>query len=49
MSQNPDPGEGRITTEDRGRILLMGIDRPAKLNGFTPEMSRQVGRRLHTP
>ena len=42
MSQNPDPGEGRITTEDRGRILLMGIDRPAKLNGFTPEMSRQL-------
>jgi|TARA_B100002003_G_scaffold677_1_gene575 enoyl-CoA hydratase/carnithine racemase len=42
MSQNPDPGGGRITTEDRGRILLMGIDRPAKLNGFTPEMSRQL-------
>ena len=30
--------EGRITTEVRGRILLMGIDRPAKMNGFTPEM-----------
>ncbi|MBC8364153.1 MAG: crotonase/enoyl-CoA hydratase family protein [Actinobacteria bacterium] len=42
MNQNPDPDEGRITTEDRGRILLMGIDRPAKLNGFTPEMSRQL-------
>jgi enoyl-CoA hydratase/carnithine racemase len=42
MSQIPEPDEGRITTEVRGRILLMGIDRPAKLNGFTPEMNRQL-------
>ena len=42
MSENPEPDEGRITTEVRGRILLMGIDRPAKLNGFTPEMNRQL-------
>ena len=34
MSENPDPTEGRI--------LLLGIDQPAKLNGFTPEMNRQL-------
>ena len=32
-----DP-EGRITTERRGPILLMGIDRPEKRNGVTPKM-----------
>ena len=32
------PEEGCITTEVRGPILLVGIDRPAKMNGFTPEM-----------
>ena len=32
-----DP-EGRITTERRGRIFLMGIDRPEKRNGVTPKM-----------
>jgi len=30
--------EGRITTEARGALWLMGIDRVAKRNGFTPEM-----------
>ena len=30
--------EGNITTEVRDRILLMGINRPEKLNGFTPQM-----------
>tara|TARA_B100001971_G_scaffold183704_1_gene181892 strand:+ start:26 stop:835 length:810 start_codon:yes stop_codon:yes gene_type:complete len=30
--------EGGITTEARDRILLVGIDRPAKMNGFTPAM-----------
>ncbi len=30
--------EGAITTEVRGPVLLMGIDRPAKMNGFTPSM-----------
>ena len=32
-----DP-EGRITTGVRGRIWLMGLDRPEKLNGLTPKM-----------
>lgn len=38
----PTPPEGRITTEARGGLLLIGIDRPAKRNGFTPAMFRQL-------
>jgi enoyl-CoA hydratase/carnithine racemase len=34
--------EGQITTEVRGRILLMGIDRREKYNGFTPKMMREL-------
>ena len=36
------PAEGRITTEQRGHVLLIGIDRPAKRNGFTPAMLRAL-------
>ncbi len=36
------PAEGRITTEQRGHLLLIAIDRPAKRNGFTPAMQRQL-------
>ena len=35
--------EGRIATEVRGPLLLIGIDRPAKYNGFTPRMFRELG------
>ena len=38
-----EDGEGGVTTEVRGRILLMGIDRPAKMNGFTPRMRTMLG------
>src|SRR6266571_207475 len=34
------PAEGRITSERRGHLLLMGIDRPHKRNAFGPEMLR---------
>jgi len=34
--------EGQITTEVRGRILLIGIDRREKYNGFTPRMMRAL-------
>ena len=34
--------EGNITTEVRDRILLMGINRPEKLNGFTPQMMDEL-------
>ncbi|MBI00110.1 MAG: enoyl-CoA hydratase [Acidimicrobiaceae bacterium] len=37
-----DPADGRITTEVRGHILLIGLDRPAKMNGYTPQMGRQL-------
>ncbi len=37
-----DPADGGVTTEVRGRILLMGLDRPAKMNGYTPQMARQL-------
>ncbi|MCP4467669.1 MAG: enoyl-CoA hydratase, partial [Halieaceae bacterium] len=28
--------EGSITTEVRGHILLIGLNRPKKYNGYTP-------------
>ncbi|MFN3495162.1 MAG: crotonase/enoyl-CoA hydratase family protein [Hydrogenophaga sp.] len=34
----PPPPEGRITCDVQGEVLLIGIDRPAKRNGFTPAM-----------
>ena len=36
-----DP-EGQISVEQRGNILLMGIDRPEKRNGLTPRMWGQL-------
>ncbi len=42
MNATPTPPEGRITTEQRGAVLLIGIDRPAKRNGFTPAMMRAL-------
>jgi enoyl-CoA hydratase len=37
------PPEGTIVTERRGPLLLIGINRPAKYNGFTPRMFRELG------
>lgn len=34
--------DGQITTETRGHILLIGIDRPEKRNGFTPKMFSEL-------
>ncbi len=39
-SQHPD---GSIDCEVRGPLLLIGINRPAKRNGFTPKMFRELG------
>jgi enoyl-CoA hydratase len=36
------PPEGTISTEVRGPLLLIGINRPAKYNGFTPRMFREL-------
>ena len=32
------PADGRITTERIDRVFVIGIDRPKKLNGFSPKM-----------
>lgn len=40
---NTAPPEGTIVTERRGALLLIGINRPAKRNGFTPRMFRELG------
>ena len=37
-----DPEVGRITTSLSEKIFYIGIDRPTKLNGFTPEMFQQI-------
>ena len=42
MSPTAPPPEGTITTERRGPLLLVGINRPAKYNGFTPRMFREL-------
>jgi enoyl-CoA hydratase/carnithine racemase len=36
-----DP-EGQISVEQRGHVLLMGLDRPEKRNGLTPQMWDQL-------
>jgi len=41
-TDGPPPDHGRITTQRAGHVLTIAIDRPAKLNGFTPEMVRQL-------
>ncbi len=38
-STHPD---GRITTERQGHVCLIGIDRPKKLNGFSPKMLTEM-------
>jgi enoyl-CoA hydratase/carnithine racemase len=42
MDPTPPPAEGTIRTERRDALLLMGIDRSAKRNGFTPRMLREL-------
>ena len=37
-----DADDGTIITETRGHVLLVGIDRPKKLNGFSPKMIREL-------
>ncbi len=37
-----NPSEGRITTEARGHVFLMGIDRPRKMNAFDLPMLRAL-------
>ncbi len=39
---------GSISTEQRGPVFLIGLDRPKKLNGLTPEMLRALARAFTT-
>jgi enoyl-CoA hydratase len=39
MQRDPD---GQIKLEQRGRLLLIGIDRPEKRNGFTPKLFSEL-------
>lgn len=34
--------EGEISTEVRGHLYLIGLNRPDKYNGYTPKMARQL-------
>ena len=43
MADDPSNPDGRINTERRGPLLLVGIDRPQKFNGFTPKMTMELG------
>ena len=38
MSDTPAPAEGCIVCEERGALLLVGINRPAKYFGFSPRL-----------
>lgn len=38
-----DETEGTIRVEQRGKIQLIGIDRPKKLNGFSEKMVNELG------
>lgn len=37
-----DPADGRVATERRDALFLIGFDRQPKLNGFTPKMLREL-------
>ena len=43
-SPEADPEIGRITSTLTDNIFYIGIDRPTKLNGFTPEMFKQIAK-----
>lgn len=42
-ADSPAPAEGRILVERRGHLLLIGIDRVPKLNGFSEKMIIELG------
>ena len=39
----PPPAEGSVDCTVQGTLLLIAINRPAKRNGFTPRMFRELG------
>ena len=42
LAVNDEKTDGRITYESDGHVRLIGLDRPAKYNGFTPKMLREL-------
>jgi enoyl-CoA hydratase/carnithine racemase len=46
MSAEEDPADGRIATRKDGRVTLIGLDRPAKRNGVTPKMFRELAQAI---
>jgi enoyl-CoA hydratase/carnithine racemase len=42
MTASDTPADGRITTERQDHVFLIGIDRPKKLNGFSPRMLTEM-------
>src|SRR5215510_4145345 len=42
LSATSPPDDGRITTVEIDRVFLIGIDRPKKLNGFSPKMLTEM-------
>lgn len=42
MSAAAHPPEGTIRTERRGALLVISLDRPAKYNGMSPRMFREL-------
>ena len=42
MNFSAEQTEGGIDTEVKGHVLLIGINRPSKRNGFTPKMFREL-------
>jgi enoyl-CoA hydratase/carnithine racemase len=43
-TQTTDPAAGKITTEKRGHVTLIGIDRAKKRNAFTTALYEDLGR-----
>jgi enoyl-CoA hydratase len=42
MDASDTNADGRIVSERQGSLSIITIDRPAKLNGFTPKMMREL-------
>jgi enoyl-CoA hydratase len=48
MTDDPAPPDGRITTERLEHVFAIGIDRPQKLNGFSPKMLTELAQAMTT-
>ncbi len=46
MTATETPADGRIVTAREGHVFLIGIDRPKKLNGFSPKMLVEIAQAM---